>query len=210
MLLLLVLGLLLFLPVLILRQFVSLLGQILGGPSLGKILSASATSHACISGCGTSLVPFILEGIPNLDHIKSEFINKVLNAKDAEGQILYPELKQTVVAWGGYLFWKDLPNFQLPIRVLEPADLVSPAGLEVLRSFYRRDWKMGEGPLWELIVVPGLNDSFGLVFIFDHALCDALSIQKLIDKISHPSIRIKRARTETRGSSKLLRLVNNT
>ncbi|OXA44674.1 hypothetical protein Fcan01_20925 [Folsomia candida] len=101
-------------------------------------MSRISTTHKT----GSNIIPFTVEGIPDLAHIKAQFAEKILNSKDPAGDgPLYPELRQTIVSWGGYFFWADLPNFTLPIRLLDidPIDIDSNEGISLLRTLYNRE-----------------------------------------------------------------------
>jgi hypothetical protein len=58
-----------------------------------------------------------VEGNLQLERYKGIAKSNTLNARDTRRKLIYPELKQCVVRWGGYYFWKDYLAFNLENHV---------------------------------------------------------------------------------------------
>ncbi|XP_035704104.1 uncharacterized protein LOC118434502 [Folsomia candida] len=183
----------LLLPALILRWIVTRLAKLVRPFGLGKMLTTLSSSHGINENWSTIVISCKLQGIPDLEYIIAEFTTKILEAKDSNGTLLYPELKQTIVPWCGFLFWKDVQNFNLPIHTNSfrnhdgNDDLNSSTGTEFLRTLVNKPWEFGCKPVWEVIILPGKSD-FDMIVRYHHALSDAYSMLKLLDKISNPKL----------------------
>jgi len=111
--------------------------------------------------------------------------------KASDGSDKYPELRQSLVPYSGYLFWKWDSNFDIRNHVTYgyngsfkmDEDSFNKAQKALLRKPYQKD----RSP-WEAILIPEFISKYNpeqgpqtLILVrFSHALTDGLSIAKMI------------------------------
>lgn len=130
-------------------------------------------------------------GVPDLTKIKEDFTLKILNCRDSHNKLRYPELRQSIISWCGFLFWKNVPNFELSIRLILPLsfDLYSTQGRSLLINMSELGWKFGRQVLWEIVLIPVQSgEYFDIIFRYHHALGDGVSILNLFSNVTHPDL----------------------
>lgn len=163
-------------PVLIYRSCLLAITKRHRGGSLGKMLNASSTIHAVLKGQGTIVVPIVLDGRVNLTNVRKSIHSTLLTKRREGGTLMFPEITQTVVSFGGFLFWRDIETKDFAKdRITEVTGVQDLEGCEsILRTLASKSWEFGAEPLWEVILVPIIGENKTTFIIrFHHALCDA-------------------------------------
>jgi len=146
-------------------------------PRLGKMLTTRSTVFAVddmynkpnfnVIVCFTLSSNFL-----SLDKVREEFTDKILNAKNSSGGLLYPELKQSVTSWLGFLFWKPDPTFNLEDHITLHEKSSEPTNdMETVKTIIRemslQPFKKGKC-LWEIKVLwnflDNQNEKFFIIF----------------------------------------------
>jgi hypothetical protein len=114
-------------------------------------------------------------------------MENVILAKDrGNDELKYPELKQTIVSWGGYFFWKDCPDFDYNKHVRlynigesETSSYTDTELHSIRQTLLNQPW-IRNMPLWEIIFIQNCYPSHlapssphtTIVFRFHHVLAD--------------------------------------
>jgi len=109
------------LPNLIIRRIVRFLASVFH-PEFSKILTHRSTNFSVEESHthreNAILIDNIFEGNVPLEQLKENFNEKILNRRFSNGEIQYPELKQFVVSWMNFKFWKNEDNFDINEHII--------------------------------------------------------------------------------------------
>jgi len=182
-------------------------------PSLGKMVTTRASSTASEafhkSTRVAEVIMLVLEGNPvaSIQFVRDAFRERALELKyRGSSQLRYPELRQTVVHFLGYLFWENIPDFDLDDYVyIHPEYKNQPMTHEELHrlssDLVSKPFPKGKA-MWELILIPEfipkpssrvLNCNYGaLIFRQHHCMADGFSKMKFLQQFSlHPTTPLK-------------------
>jgi hypothetical protein len=184
-----------FLPLIFLRLLIARVVAPYLRPDLGKILSTSSTIFAAEDLYSSQASPltvtsaFIIRGKPSLSKFREEFQSKAISQGN------YPELRQNVVSYCGYLFWRDFEDFKLEEHIYsykeDPHRQIRSQKelLDLMMSLCSVPWRKDRA-LWEIIFLPlpyewelrygaeSLGMTVALIRVH-HALADGFSQVKL-------------------------------
>jgi hypothetical protein len=104
-----------------------------------------------------------VEGDIQLERYKEIANCHILNATDSCGELIYPELKQCIVRWGGYYFWKDCLDFNLENHVKlynnESGESFTHRDINrITETLVNAKWTKDK-PLWEVTLVQNFYSS---------------------------------------------------
>jgi hypothetical protein len=142
------------------RKFIDFLAHLVHGEELKKIVtlvsSYFATDDLYDRPKANILILLTVEGNVGISTFREIFFKNVLNARSSDGELKYPELKQCIVNWGGYSFWKECPDFNLENHI-RTYNATRPShtdkDIQHLReSLVNAKWERNK-PLWEVILV---------------------------------------------------------
>jgi hypothetical protein len=151
--------LILCLPIFMCRLVVKFSAPLLR-PDLGKMLQTRGQLFAVdetFSEPKCNIVLWmVVEGDVDMKEGKAKLLESVLEKKMSDGQEMrYPELKQYLVKWGGYFFWKEDKEFKLErhINVMDTGkDVGEEEVTSIAEALLQKKWEEGH-PLWEGVVV---------------------------------------------------------
>jgi len=155
---------LLLTPIYVLRWITSKLAKC--NPSLGKIL----TTRSCCVGVDdiykspqwTLLLGIIVKGDTSLEDFRNGFLQRAVHAKNEKGQLLKPELSQSITSWLGFLFWKWDPEFRIENHVVEhkaksDSEPINRDSLfQIGQSLIYAPYPENRSP-WELILIKNVD-----------------------------------------------------
>ena len=144
---------------------------------------------------------FICDGQVQLDYLREQFHRRIINCCDPDGNLKYRKLRQTWTQFGGYMFWKWDPNFDLNNHV-RLYDYTEPE-LAIPMPCTEEDLKRVMGSLiskpyltpcpWEMLLTPVyhyVDETDGqsrtgsvLTLKIHHGLADGFSIFKLLNQL---------------------------
>jgi len=154
------------LPFLALRQVVILSAKLFR-KDLGKMLPTMSTFFA-IDGvyenpkCNVSCT-FVIEGTVDSSKARSsfnDFFKSLL--KDSNGNDRYQELKQYLVQWFGYYFWKTDPCFDPDNHLSCLQEDIQHTERDLRRvwqDLMERNWPLSK-PMWKVILVPKYTPTY--------------------------------------------------
>jgi hypothetical protein len=142
------------------RKFIDFSAHLIHGEELRKILTLMTSVFAMDDlydrPMANMLVLLTVEENVEIDRFREIFFKNVLNARSSDGELKYPELKQCIVNWGGYSFWKECPDFNVDkhIRIYNATrPSHTDKDIQHLReSLVNAKWERNK-PLWEVILV---------------------------------------------------------
>lgn len=173
-------------------------------PDLGNILTAHSTLTGVDDTYGSpdcSVFTALLgEGDMQLEPI-CDRMTEVINLKNSNGQLLYPELQQSITKFMGFMFWKWDKHFDINNHVkyfnhceynetLSNDEITEDEFRKVIPKLNREPFKANTSP-WEFRIFknykpkcPEKSDSNYtlIVFRFGHSLSDAYSFLKLLGR----------------------------
>lgn len=184
-----------------------------GGQDLGKMLCASSTSHAVMNCHGSGVISIILDGILSLNQVQNHVESVTLQQTRTDGTLKFPELRQTIASFGGFLFWRNVENLNIKDRIKElPAIQRLEESHRLLTDLTSKPWTFGSEPLWEIILVRVTQENKTLFLLrLHHALCDGFSTVSLVNsfataKLVLPSGNGSSSMSWKQGIIKLLRI----
>ena len=148
----------------------------------------------------TILLHFIFDGPVPIDKLRRKFQLKLVDEIDDQGNLTYPQLRQTWTQFLGFLFWKWDANFSVDnhVHLYDHTEaklaLSSPCTEDDLKKvtgeLLAKPFVKGISP-WEAVVIPNYvakNNSDGreqtvIVFRIHHAMADGFSILKMTFKL---------------------------
>ena len=149
------------------------------------------------------MVHTILDGPLQLDYVRRQFEQRILNRCDAEGNFEYRQLRQTWTQFCGFVFWKWDRKFRLSqhVRLYDYTEpelaLPSPCTEDDLRratgSLITVPYAENKSP-WELLLIPDYQyvDVQGqrfsgsvLTLRIHHSLADGFSVFQLLKQLFH-------------------------
>ena len=170
---------------------------------LGKMATTSSTVFMAddIYGtpCANVLGYLAFSGIFDMEQFERELDKKVIQLRNENGTLVYPELQQNIVRWFGYSFWKWNPNFTLKnhIQVLNTMNEFHDSDMqELFAKGLELSFSKDKSP-WEFTIIPNYISkidksecksdtrkiSTALIFRMHHSLGDGYSALKLFNKI---------------------------
>lgn len=151
----------LFLPVYVIRYFVSVMKRIFR-KDLGNLVNARSAVFAVDDlwhkPRATLVVYSVLNGHLSLEKFQTTFRKRILEANGGSAKP-YPELEQFPSSWMGFLFWKSEKKFSLNEHIKEyngPVkfkQLNEEVGLEIGEELVKRPFLHGKSP-WEMYLLP--------------------------------------------------------
>jgi len=194
-------------PILLTRQLVARhLAKILH-PEFSKILTHRSTNFSLDELHAHTeyaiLSDYVFEGNYALEPYRKRFFENVVNRKVGNGTNLkYPELKQYVVTWMNFKFWKNEDNFNINDHILLYNESRPPGSGEVVReeefhkmreTLLNSPFSKGKSP-WVVVLVhnylpadPILKDRvkkdtpFSVMLLkVHHSLGDGYALKKLV------------------------------
>ncbi len=109
-------------PLYLFRYLVSQLAKLVYWGKIRKILTTGCSFYGIddiynFPKCAI-IVGITLEGSLNIDHFRKTFQARVIDSKlPNNGGLRYPELKEYVFQWFGYLFWRAEDEFDISNHV---------------------------------------------------------------------------------------------
>jgi len=194
------------LPNLILRRIIVTFVAPIFHPEFSKILTHRSTTFSyeeCQSHTVNAILSdYILKGNVSLEFLTTNFNEKILNRRTSNGDFQYPELKQYVVPWMNFNFWKIEDNFDLSehIKLYNENRLKEYIGEEYVtgKEFHEMREKLlnsqfpqNKSP-WEIILVNNYSPEDPIlrvksdkplsvmIFKSHHSIADAFAIKKLV------------------------------
>jgi len=166
------------------KQFKSIFGEMVQTQSVVFALDSMNRNERE----STVVVPVFFTGSISYDHLQRSILNKIYQ-KNSTGTVKYPELRQCLSSYLGYMFWKWDSNFDLKNHVFHGyesnlemnEESLNEAQAALLRKTFHND----RSP-WEVHLIPkyvsGLNsEPVSLILIrFSHAITDGHSIVRVI------------------------------
>jgi hypothetical protein len=145
------------------RKLVSYLAHIVNGAELREIVTGTSSLFAGddLHGHPKANISLILtfEGNIEVNKLRKLFSKNVLHAEDSSGKLTYPELKQCIIRWGSYFFWKNCTHFKLEeqIRLHDEESGINShytdKDIEQLREkLCSQKWEKNQ-PLWEVVLI---------------------------------------------------------
>jgi len=138
----------------------------------------------------------VLEGCPSYDDIVEGLESAMSTIDPSNGELLYPELKQEVVTWMGYRFFKPIKNFKTEehFNYMHGTTYNFEQVMQLLKNESMIPFPKGKA-VWNLILVPNYiaeesapyyqkdkKYSF-LLYTIHHGLSDGFSVVKLAHKV---------------------------
>jgi len=131
----------------------------------------------------------------SIEKLRLDFTTKILQARKANGEILYPEMTQVPVKCCGFHFWKSLSNFKIEdyVRELLPSNKEFNAReIESIQNDLTFRPYEEEKCLWECLLLRNCNLSqqrdselSSIVFFrMHHSLTDGYSALNIISQLS--------------------------
>jgi len=103
------------------------------------------------------VVTLVGEGTVDNEAAKNFILQRLVESppKDSLGAERYPELKQHLVKWGGYYFWKQCENFSIDdhFTIIDDGKIYTEDDLKALAQKYvGLKWRKGK-PMWDVVFV---------------------------------------------------------
>jgi len=189
------LGVIIFVPVLINGYIIEKLAKTLD-PKCGKLLKdldAAMSADSPYSNPRSVAVPqYYLASTLDINKLIATFNQKIIQAKNPNGKLLYVQLKQRIVAIFGYHFGYDVDNFDLRsyIKLLDescPDRVVRQSGMiDLIRQLSKRPFDPSRSP-WEIFLIPKFqsgnkkHETKSVVIMrFHHLLVDGFCVRKCL------------------------------
>jgi hypothetical protein len=142
-----------------------------------------------------------------VDTLREQFRSRVLEATMINGELQYPELRQYVYKWMGFMFWRWDKSFDLNnhIKIESKHGPCNRYKIDKIKqSLLIKPWTRGRSP-WEFILVPNYSDEDGaqkiiILFIFQHGLGDGFSWMKIINLLAGNTLEVERVQALQRQS----------
>jgi len=163
--------------------------------SMLKGLTAIIAAHSTYSKPTSVLItmPHLKEAI-DLETLTSKFNEKVVQIRNRDGNLIYPELKQKIVRKFGYNFWYNTSNFDLGnhIKYLnqrEPEQIINQLEMQKLKAKFGTTGFDPEQSPWEVLLVPRYEHETDptikclVIARFHHCLADGQSLIKLMERL---------------------------
>ena len=193
--------LIVFSPIYLFRFFLCILARTFR-PDLGEIID-SRSSVLAIDDPSKSpkwnlCVWIVFEGALNFENFREFFRQNILNKKDFNGKLVYPEYQQYYTSWLGFLFWKWDEKFRLENHMRycfedRPDYLTKETTEEEVRKLVKElTWSpfAQQRSPWEMHFIPNYKSATNyesdaetksvLIYRVHHGLCDGFKILHLI------------------------------
>lgn len=180
-------------PIFIYRLVIKILAKYFR-PDFVKMISTSSSAFAQADSFdspeSTTIVQIIFDGTHNYKEFVKTFNSRMINAKDQNGKILYPEFQQYLVDWCGYKFWKPVQDFDISDHIIEEdtKEIMEQEDLvKIAEVLIKKPYDRNRSP-WDFTLLQNVKTSnnkcdknSALLIRFSHCLSDGYSMLNVLE-----------------------------